>query len=120
MYYRTVWNDKLKRTQDLTTPEFLRISDSPRWKIIKIPWNKNQKFYHILDLDTGKEYYRPTVETSIIVKLTRDALGRKMASKKTKNKAVWTRYLIRRIPKILFIAKTKRKTDERREYLYKY
>jgi len=101
-------------------PEFLRLSEGPKMKVIKKPWLKNQKFYYTFDLDTGKEYYRTTSETRALCGMAYDGFRKKMKSRKLRNKAIKTRYLVNRVPKIVFIAKTGRHYDEQREYLYKF
>ena len=120
MYYLTVWNESKGDLQDITCPEFLRLSEGPRLKIKKIPWPKNQKFYYTLDLDTGKEYYKTTSETRTLCGMAYDGFRKKMKAKKLRNKAIKARYLVHRIPKIVFIAKTGRDYDEQTEYFYRY
>lgn len=120
MYYLTVFNEIKGDFQDITCPEFLRISEGPRLKVIKKPWLKNQKFYYTLDLDTGKEFYKTTSETRTLCGMAYDGFRKKMKSKALRSKAIRARFLVNRIPKIVFIAKTGRKYDEQREYFYKY
>ena len=120
MFYITVWNETLERTQDVTCPEFLRLSEGPRFTKIKMPWVKNQKFYHIFDLDTGKDYYKPTTEARMLCGMTRNGFRIKMKSKTMRRKAIRTRFLVDRIPRLVFITKTGRLTDEQRDYFYKY
>ncbi len=119
-YYRTVWNDSLGRTQDLTCPEFLRLSEGPKMLVRKQEWPANIKFYYTLDLDTGKEYYLPASETRTLCGISYDGFRRKMNSKKKRNKTIKFRYLVHRVPKIVFIAKTNRRYLETKEYFYKY
>ena len=120
MFYRTIWNKKLERAQDLTVPEFLRLSEGPRYTIIKMPWPKNQKFYHVFDLDTGKDFYKPTTEARILCGMTRNGFRLKMKSKVMRRRAIKARYLVCRVPKLIFLTKTGRATDEQRDYFYKY
>lgn len=119
-YLRTIWNEAKGDFQDIGCPEFLRISEGPRLKVIKKPWPKNQKFYYTLDLDTGKEYWKITSETRILCGMAYDGFRKKMKAKNLKNKAIKARFLVHRIPKIVFIAKTGRLHDEQRDYFYKY
>ena len=120
MFYRTVWNDELDRTQDITCPEFLRISDGPRWTAKKMPWAKNQKFYKILDLDTGDEHFMTSTETRVHCGIARDSFRVKMKNKKKRLRPIRTRYLVHRIPKLIFVRNTGRQTDEQKKYFYRY
>ena len=120
MYYRTIWNYELETTQDIRCPEYIRISDGPRWVTKKMPWAKNQKFYNILDLDTGNEHFMTSTETRVHCGIARDSFLVKMNNKKKRAKPIRNLYLVHRIPKLIFVRNTGRQTDEQRKYFYRY
>ena len=95
-------------------PEFLLLSDKPRWIIYKLPWKAKQKFYEIRDLKTNKLYYRTSLEARIFVGASRNSFYRFMV--KRTDGLFKDRYVVKRIPKFLFIKKTGRTMQEFRKY----
>ena len=98
MYYLTVWNELKGTTQDITCPEFVRLSEGPRWAVKKVPWLKNQKFYRVLDLDTGLTSYMTTLEARVHCGMARNGFRLRMKNKKKRGKPIADRYIMHELP----------------------
>ncbi|RLB99763.1 MAG: hypothetical protein DRI57_33155 [Deltaproteobacteria bacterium] len=120
MYARAVWNDKRGNVQDLTCPEFLRLSEGARYIDHKIAWKENQKFFFVFDLDTGNEHYGTTTETITLCSVRHNDFRKKMKSKSARSKPIRNRFLVNRVPKVLFVERTGRAQDVQRNYFYRY
>ena len=113
-YVWTVWNEKVQDIQDISGPDHLRVSDGPHWITVKKPWDKKQKFYEIYDIETGRTSYRPSQEAYIFMNVSQQKFYRYL--QKRRNIFLKDRYIVKRIPKFLFIKKTGREKQE----IYRY
>lgn len=93
-----------------------KITEGPTYTYRKVPWLPLQNFYRVSDIDNDIAYYCTSVEA-------RMKCGVRIARFNTaveKRNLISDRWLIEKIPKFLFIKRTGRETDIRREYYWKW
>jgi hypothetical protein len=108
---------------EISCPEGMRVNDGPRMAIRQEDWPMGVHFYEVTDLETNKCYNLPSVEASLKCGVSLKEFRRwynRLKKNRTGDFIFNGRYQIKRIPKYLFIKRTKRRYRETTEYYYRY
>lgn len=104
---------------DRRCPEGMRITDGPRYTLRRASWGTDQKFYKVTDLGTGREYYRTSLEASVICGVNFRTFKSRLSKKKTK--AIFhNRWEVQRVPRFIFEKMTGRTHKIIRDFFWRY